>query len=888
MSFSKKSVFTKARTKAFEKAAAALQVIIPTFTTPQEVVPFMASIPPIRKELNDAKGTCKKYYDEWLAFLEELERKKDPNFNTESKTLNDLLQKPDDGIQACFNKCKAGIKHLINLNDQLPGIMSLLLQQQNNPPPPQPTPSAPVDDTTNPVPEPPPTTASATENVTPDPNKPANGTPPSTTIPVVNQPTDATKNVTSDPTIPSTNTVQQPLYPSTTSTPSLNPSLPPASTVPSNQPLHQHAQQYQFYNFPKMEFPTFNGNPTDYQYWRSSIAAIHDHPYMDPTTKMKMVTDLLRGKAKEAVCYFDICAANYDLVMDELYERFGKRELVFESLFNEFANIKVQSNDIKDIATAVFAMEKIFKQLQTHNFPIDEHTYRILYREKIPPHILQQVNFYGLDPSFAELRQRVVLVVRSLTEIPNTQQYNAQHQIYQHRNVQRQHIPRRNSPHDNILQENVPHRAPHQNFQPLMASDLYRPKYDRQKSTDKDCVFCGKHNNSFSCNTVPEIKERKRIAHAKDLCFKCLQPGHSGSTCKDVRPCSLCKGNHNAAFCFPSEKPSTMHAVNTVNVKIPTHSKDVAMMVKPAPVCNPHRPLLQKEANIFFDGGSTASFIKESLVMQLKLPIIQEENLFLQKFAENNKPAAPPIPSKKVKMLIKTVHMETVEVIAYTVKRISDVLPVMNPTGMDQAEPDILIGNDYCWTFLPSKKLPNGYSEVTTLLGKIICGQKDQSVSNSAKSFIEETSPSISQPYEKEVELNSQVKRMQQKIKDMEALFVTTEDDLLAEIRGLKEDNKNLLAAKCKLKKKSAKESNENHELLKEIDSMKTKLHNLSTQNDHYRIALKENATQKEDLNFFMATVDELKQENQILKTEKSRDSSTIKSLRSLLINKKK
>uniref|UniRef100_A0A914PQW7 CCHC-type domain-containing protein n=1 Tax=Panagrolaimus davidi TaxID=227884 RepID=A0A914PQW7_9BILA len=217
------------------------------------------------------------------------------------------------------------------------------------------------------------------------------------------------------------------------------------------------------------------------------------------------------------------------------------------------------------------------------------------------------VNLYGLEPTFTELRDRVLLVVRAEKNVSGAQLQTSQH--------------------PNLY--NVPHRAPHQNFKPLMASDLYRPKYERQKSTDKDCVFCGKHNKSSSCNTVPEIKERKRIANAKDLCFKCLQPGHSGSTCKDVRPCSLCKGNHNAAFCFPSEKPTSMHSVNTVNIKISTHSKDVAMMVKPAPVCNPHRPLLEKEANIFFDGGSTASFIKESLVMQLKLPIIQEENLFL-------------------------------------------------------------------------------------------------------------------------------------------------------------------------------------------------------------------------------------------------------------------
>uniref|UniRef100_A0A914QM23 Integrase catalytic domain-containing protein n=1 Tax=Panagrolaimus davidi TaxID=227884 RepID=A0A914QM23_9BILA len=717
MSFSKKAVFTKARTKAFEKAAAALQVIIPTFTTPQEVVPFMASIPPVRKELEDVHETCKKYYDEWLAFLEELERKKDPNFNTESRTLNDLLQKPEEGIQACFDKCNAGIKHLIDLYDQLPGIMNLLFQQQNNPPPPHPNPSAPVDDTSNSVPEPPPAAASATENVTPDP--PANGAPPSTTIPVVNQPNDTTKNVTSDPAIPSTNTVQQPLYPSIPSTPSMNPSLPPASTAPSNQPLHQHAQQYQFYNFPKMEFPTFNGNPTDYEYWKSSIAVIHNHPHMDPATKMKMVTDLLRGKAKEAVRYFDICAANYDLVMDELYERFGKRELVFESLFNEFANIKVQSNDIKDIATAVFAMEKIFKQLQTHNFPIDEHTYRILYREKIPPHILQQVNFYGLDPSFAELRQRVVLVVRSLTEIPNSQQYNAQHQNFQHHNVQRQHIPRRNPTNNNTHQQ----RPPHQNAKPLMAPDNYRTKDDRNRPRNKTCVFCERHANSSTCRTVKDAGERKQIATEKKLCFKCLELHPRTVRCNNSKPCVTCNGDHHEAICHKNPALNSKLQIHAVKLK-PGKKKEVSMMVIQAPVANSNEEQKFINTNLFLDCGAASSFIRTDVAKRLKLPVIEDELLELQRFGDDGSMSSLQVMSKKVSLVIMAQNNKAIPITAYTINNLTNVLPTIDPETRSKKliKPDILIGNDYFWEFFDSEKSDDGYQIVDSLLGKMVCG----------------------------------------------------------------------------------------------------------------------------------------------------------------------
>uniref|UniRef100_A0A914Q433 Peptidase aspartic putative domain-containing protein n=1 Tax=Panagrolaimus davidi TaxID=227884 RepID=A0A914Q433_9BILA len=847
MSFKSKPAFTNARKRAWELCTQAAAEYFNNSSSGLDCLSGASNLLALRLNIVKEQTACKDYHQQWVNSNEEIRVSNPSKFAEENAALEELFAKTD-GINALYAKISESLIRLDELILNAVNETHRLLQPQVNDTPqpsaPVETPSTPNAQQVAPIPPPIPTTdppinAPAIPTSSLNPAFPPIATQQPQHVTFAPQNPQANVSTSFDayaPNMAAISTHSPSILQAVNSqqiasnSPASNPAFSPTSTAPQYPPLQSVPLicQQRFFNIPKADLGSFNGNPKDYRFWWESYRIIHDDPTIDNMNKHRILNGLLKGKAKEAVRFYDINYTNYPLVVKDLYNQFGRKQLILDALFNDFKSINIFGNNIEDIEKAVISLESILKQLETEGVILDDGTWKMLYSEKIPARILQMVNLYGLEPTFTELRDRVLLVVRAERNVPGAQLQTSQHPNHY----------------------NAPHRAPYQNFKPLMASDLYRPKYERQKSTDKDCVFCGKHNNSYSCNTVPEIKERKRIANAKDLCFKCLQPGHSGSTCKDVRPCLLCKGNHNAAFCFASEKPSSMHAVNTVNIKIPTHSKDVAMMVKPAPVCNPHRPLLEKEANIFFDGGSTASFIKESLVMQLKLPIIQEENLFLQKFAENNNPAAPPIPSKKVKMLIKTVHMETVEVIAYTVKRISDVLPVINSSGMHQSEPDILIGNDYCWTFLPSKKLSNGYSEVTTLLGKIICGQKDQSVSNSSKSFTEETSPSIS--YEKELELNSQVKRMQQKIKDMEALFVTTEDDLLAEIQN---------------------------------DSMKTKLHKLSTQNDHYRIALKENATLKEDLNFFMATVDELKEENQILKTEKSRDSSTIKSLRSLLIN---
>uniref|UniRef100_A0AC35GBX2 CCHC-type domain-containing protein n=1 Tax=Panagrolaimus sp. PS1159 TaxID=55785 RepID=A0AC35GBX2_9BILA len=474
------------------------------------------------------------------------------------------------------------------------------------------------------------------------------------------------------------------------STPQLQPIMPPAPV--STQPL-------QFYNLPKMNLPLFDGNPLDYKHWWSIVSVILSNPNINPTEKLVLLVSLLRGKAKEAVAYYDINYANYDLVVKELYERFGTPQIIFEALYKEFSNIKPKSDDIKDIANAVYAMESILKQLENNGFNINDGTWKIQFREKIPPRILQVVNLFGFDPTFSELRQRVLLVVRSQIDIPSVQHQNSQQSNTAYYSQQ----------------PNVANYAPQQHVKPLTSTAPFSPQSENSSNNvkDKACVFCGKHRNSSSCRTVKDIEERKKIATEKELCFKCLQPGHLKSSCETRKPCLTCQGNHHEAICCSAKNSSEKQSIFTVNIKNNHDTNDVAMMVKSAPICNPHRPMLERKANIFFDCGAKASFIQEDVAKQMNLPVIQEENLIIERFAEKTN-SSPPMRFKKVKLLVKTLERKLVEIYAYTVKNITDVLPTIESNEKQLLKPDILIGNNYCWIFMPSKKLPNGYSEVDT------------------------------------------------------------------------------------------------------------------------------------------------------------------------------
>uniref|UniRef100_A0AC35GKG2 Uncharacterized protein n=1 Tax=Panagrolaimus sp. PS1159 TaxID=55785 RepID=A0AC35GKG2_9BILA len=123
----------------------------------------MAAIPPIRKELNVVLASCENYLHCRMNGDDKSEVEKD---------------------KALYEKCMAGIKHLDDLYDQLPGVISLLFQQQNNPPPPQPIPSAPVEETTPAsIQQPTPLeTAQSARNVIPDAQAPVSTSPPFSSV----------------------------------------------------------------------------------------------------------------------------------------------------------------------------------------------------------------------------------------------------------------------------------------------------------------------------------------------------------------------------------------------------------------------------------------------------------------------------------------------------------------------------------------------------------------------------------------------------------------------------------------------------------------------------------------------------------------------------------
>ena len=130
------------------------------------------------------------------------------------------------------------------------------------------------------------------------------------------------------------------------------------------------------------------------------------------------------------------------------------------------------------------------------------------------------------------------------------------------------------------------------------------------KRNTKSCVFCSRHVNSATCRTVADIEKRKAIAQEKDLCTRCLERGHSSSSCREH--CSSCNGAHHRAFC--SVKQEHINFFDAV---------DSAMLTSEVSLTGTSGT--DVKAEVIFDTGASISLITKRLLDKVKHEFISND-----------------------------------------------------------------------------------------------------------------------------------------------------------------------------------------------------------------------------------------------------------------------
>ena len=125
-------------------------------------------------------------------------------------------------------------------------------------------------------------------------------------------------------------------------------------------------------SLPKLQLQTFDGNLQQWQeFWDIFNASVHQQQSLPTVAKFSYLKSILKGTAAVAISGISVNNENYDVALRLLRERFGRPEKIIELLYSKLQVIPRCSNKLMDIKHTGDSIEKILRQLEAQNEPIN-------------------------------------------------------------------------------------------------------------------------------------------------------------------------------------------------------------------------------------------------------------------------------------------------------------------------------------------------------------------------------------------------------------------------------------------------------------------------------------------------------------------------------------
>lgn len=340
---------------------------------------------------------------------------------------------------------------------------------------------------------------------------------------------------------------------------------------------------------PKLETPRFSGNLHEWISFRDRFtAAIHSKPecVLSGSEKLEYLKSSLEGEAAEVIRSIQVTDGNYLIAWDLLVKRYeNNREISRAHLDRLMGQEAVKAECGISLRALVDRTRECMRSLEVLKVPVKTWDIIVCHiiGKKLDGGTRQQWELTFVDGSFPSLNEMLEFLerrARAMTaagSIATIQQQNNQHD---------------------------------------KKGKAWTSSSSCHLGTKGGCELCGEVHRVVECNKLLEAgpAERRDLILKAGLCFTCLLPGHISRRC-NAGGCSLCNKRHHVLLHLDDEEMAEQvtnnHMCNSNrhhSVLLPTA---VIQVEDGSGEFQPVRALL--------DGGSQASFIKESTVKKLNL-----------------------------------------------------------------------------------------------------------------------------------------------------------------------------------------------------------------------------------------------------------------------------
>lgn len=497
-------------------------------------------------------------------------------------------------------------------------------------------------------------------------------------------------------------------------------------TFPPQESLHVAGR------LPQMELAKFDGDVLKWhQFWDQFTSNV-DSRNINDVDKLLYLQSVLSSEAKQAIEGLDTTNKNYKIAVETLKERYGKPAAIIDAHYVALYRIQTAGNTAKECRNVLNEIERHLRVLKSLGEDVNHNHLRVMIMEKFPEDLIYELRMKldKDDESIETIRKNLEHII-SARETSNRLKRdivkgNTGEQKF---TLDTLHVRSDSSGSRHgfrAKQQNFRHERK-RNFDTKAEnrfSQRKRPFEGKSNQNNRannkrskiSCVFCHMDHFNDECTNFKSINERKQ--KLKGRCYNCLGENHSANDCRFKRKCRHCGifGQHNRALC-----PSKVGDQDAT--KMLYTNEDSAITVLQTCTVQVHDTEDSSRCavgRVLLDCGSQRSYITAEMVKKLKLRTLEENRLSVFTFG-----AKTPleVDSPIVKFNVVTKLQKTRIIYANVVPHITNnvlcpygnIQNIQNIPDIDQMvladdgsrgdSVDILLGNDYYYSFMSNQKV---------------------------------------------------------------------------------------------------------------------------------------------------------------------------------------
>jgi hypothetical protein len=284
-------------------------------------------------------------------------------------------------------------------------------------------------------------------------------------------------------------------------------------------------------------------------FWDTFDFEIHQNPRLTNLEKLRLLSLLMKGDAKEQVRLYANKPKLYERALSDLKDTYDRPTLVRDVLVASFRNRKRTMTDVlADMRDMVRQMDSVCATFEMLTLPDQKHVYelRSLVFDQLRP---------DLQRKFADLPNRELPAVQALLRRELRQLESVAADC------------NKTTFQFNDVQVAPPSRAtdarPFGNPRQTRARTLLSV----QGAQGIACYFCQGGHLAGNCPTAKTIADRLRVIREKRLCARCLLEGHQAASCPVQRPC-YCGQTHHPLLCEQRETRQAAPAQHTLSISV--------------------------------------------------------------------------------------------------------------------------------------------------------------------------------------------------------------------------------------------------------------------------------------------------------------------------------